>query len=403
MGIGISEFNWFRFKKNKMRNVFLLFTGLLSVSLSFGQALGFTTLTFVDETRNNRSIPCEVYYPALSAGENTAALDPAFLALTGYPAIAIGHGFVIGAANYSLIAEQLIPFGFVVALVNTETGFSPSHENFGLDLAFVTHALQQESQNATSILHNIVHQEREAIIGHSMGGGAAWLAAASDPLIDAIVGLAPAETNPSAIAAAASVNCSALVFSGSEDAVTPSADNHQPIYDGTNSDCKTFVSLVGGSHCGFIDSGTLCDFGEPFGGSLARADQQEAYLTLMTAWLRYFLNAECVEDLYESYVMSHSFVSADPLAACMLCANIENSNRIGMRMMPNPSNGSFEVQWNEEAFQQIEILDVTGKSILREKVLQQYRVNVNESLSSGIYLVKLSNENSSVTQKLIVN
>jgi hypothetical protein len=72
-------------------------------------------------------------------------------------------------------------------------------------------------------------------------------------------------------------------------------------------------------------------------------------------------------------------------------------------MMPNPSNGSFEVQWKEEAFQFIEILDVTGKIIWREKVLQQHRVKVNEALCSGIYLVKLSNEKSSVTQKLIVN
>jgi dienelactone hydrolase len=385
-----------------MDKTLLFVFAFFSFGYACAQGLGHTTLTFVDATRNNRSIPCEVYYPALSAGENTAALDPAFLALTGYPAIAIGHGFVIGASNYSLIAEQLIPFGFVVALVNTETGFSPSHENFGLDLAFVTHALQQESQNSTSILHNIVHQEREAIIGHSMGGGAAWLAAASDPLIDAIVGLAPAETNPSAIAAAASVNCNSLIFSGSDDSVTPPADNHQPIFDGTNG-CKTFVSLSGGSHCGFIDAGTLCDFGEPLGGSLSRADQQEAYLTLMTAWLRYFLNGECVEALYTDYVASNSFLVADPIAACMLCGNVDDLNIIGMRMMPNPSIGSFEVQWREEAFQQMEILDLTGKNILREKVLQQYRVKVNEALPSGIYLVKLSNEKSIVTQKLIVN
>jgi hypothetical protein len=139
------------------------------------------------------------------------------------------------------------------------------------------------------------------------------------------------------------------------------------------------------------------------GGSLARADQQEAYLTLMTAWLRYFLNGECVEALYTDYVTSHSFVVADPLASCMLCGNVDDSKEIGMRMMPNPSNGSFEVQWREEAFLQMEILDVTGKNILCEKVLQQYLVKVNEALPSGIYLVKLSNEKSIVTQKLIVN
>ncbi|MFM2228647.1 MAG: hypothetical protein RL664_1990 [Bacteroidota bacterium] len=386
-----------------MRKTLLFVFALFVVAFSFAQGLGHTSITFSDATRNNRSIPCEVYYPALSAGESVQALDPASLGLTGYPAVSVGHGFVIGAANYDLIAAQLIPFGFVVALVNTETGFAPNHQEFGLDLAFVTHALQQESLNTSSVLYNVVSQQREGIVGHSMGGGAAWLAAASDQSIDAIVGLAPAETNPSAIAAAASVNCNTLVFSGSDDAVTPPADNHEPIFNGTGAGCKTFVSLTGGSHCGFIDAGTLCDFGEPLGGSLARADQQEAYLTMMTAWLRYFLNDECVEALYSDYVTTHSFVSANPLAECMLCGNVDDANKIGMRMMPNPSNGSFEVQWKEGAFESIEILDITGKIILTDKVLQQHRVNVNEGLRSGIYLVKLSNEKSSVTQKLIVN
>ena len=384
-----------------MRKTLLFVFAFFVVAFSFAQGLGHTSLTFIDATRNNRSIPCEVYYPALSAGDNIAALDPAFLALSGYPAIAVGHGFVIGAANYDLIAEQLIPFGFVVALVNTETGFAPNHQEFGLDLAFVTHALQQESQNSTSILYNIVNQEREAIIGHSMGGGAAWLAAASDPLIDAVVGLAPAETNPSAIAAAASVNCNSLIFSGSEDAVTPPAENHQPIFDGT-SGCTTFVSLAGGSHCGFIDSGSLCDFGEPLGGSLARADQQEAYLTMMTAWLRYFLNAECVEELYTDYVFNHSFVSADPLAACMLCGNVNDVEGNAVNVFPNPNQGTFSIQWKNEMFNTVELFDATGKLVLKHVILQQGFFNETEKLKPGIYWLKLSSEKSISTKKIIV-
>jgi dienelactone hydrolase len=385
-----------------MRKTLLFVFTFFVVAFSFAQGLGHTSLTFTDAARNNRPIPCEVYYPATSAGDNTTALDPASLGLNGFPAIAVGHGFVIGAANYDIIAEQLIPFGFIVALVNTEAGFAPNHQEFGLDLAFVTHALQQESQNSTSILYNVVNQEKEAIIGHSMGGGAAWIAAASDPLIDAIVGLAPAETNPSAIAAASSVNCNTLVFSGSDDSVTPPADNHQPIYDGTNAGCKTFVSLTGGSHCGYINAGTLCDFGEPFGGSLARADQQEAYLTLMTAWLRYFLNAECVEVLFTNYVTSHSFVSADPLASCMLCGNVSGVQSKQVSVFPNPSEGEFAIQWKGEVYNQIEIFEATGKIIVKEKLLQQEIFNVNEKLKSGVYWVKLSNEKSIATQKVIV-
>jgi dienelactone hydrolase len=396
-------FKLFHFKKNKMKKSLLLFAAVIFSCASIAQGLGHTSLAFTDASRNNRSIPCEVYYPALSAGDNVPALDPSFLSLTGYPAIAVGHGFVIGATSYQLIADQLIPFGFVVALVNTETGFSPSHQEFGLDLAFVTHALQQESLNSSSVLFNTVSQDKEAVIGHSMGGGAAWLAAASDPSIDAIVGLAPAETNPSAIAAAPSVVCNALVFSGSDDTVTPPADNHQPIFDGTNSTCKTFVTLTGGSHCGYIDAGTLCDFGEPLGGSLARADQQQAYLTLMTAWLRHFLNGECVEALYTDYVSTHSFVVTEPLAQCMLCESVSELASSKINIHPNPTNGQFQVNWSEDFYTQVEILDATGKSVYKQKILQQNRTQINEKLNPGIYLVKLSNERSVTTKKLIVN
>jgi dienelactone hydrolase len=386
-----------------MKKNLLLFVAVIFSCASIAQGLGHTTLTFTDASRNNRSIPCEIYYPAQSAGDNTPALAPSFLSLAEYPAIAVGHGFVIGAASYQLIADQLIPFGFVVALVNTETGFSPNHQEFGLDLAFVTHALQQESLNPASILYNIVSQEKEAVIGHSMGGGAAWLAASSDPSIDAIVGLAPAETTPSAIAAASSVSCYSLIFSGSDDTVTPPADNHQPIFNATNSSCKTFVTLTGGSHCGYIDAGTLCDFGEPLGGSLARADQQDGYLTLMTNWLRFFLNGECVVSEYTNYVSSHAFVVADAIAQCMFCENVNEMEAERFQIMPNPTTGAFNIQWKSEEFNQVEICEATGKLILTEKVFQQNKKNIERSLAPGVYLVKLSNERKSLTEKLIVN
>ncbi|MFM7769105.1 MAG: alpha/beta hydrolase family protein, partial [Bacteroidota bacterium] len=184
-----------------------------SVFVSFSQ-IGNTSITFTDNSRNGRSIPCEIYYPATTTGTDVAASTGVF------PVVAVGHGFVIGASSYELVATELVPQGFIVALVNTEGGFAPSHGDFGLDLSFVTHAIQAEGNNSSSILFGHVHPSKEAVLGHSMGGGASWLAAGVDSEIDAVVGLAPAETNPSAIAAAANVQCPVLLFSGSDDTVT---------------------------------------------------------------------------------------------------------------------------------------------------------------------------------------
>lgn len=383
------------------KNLLLFLTIAVSIPM-LAQNIGQTSITFVDASRSNRSIPCDIYYPAPVAGTDVAASDPASLGLTSFPAVAVGHGFVIGAGSYQLIANQLVPFGFVVALVNTEGGFSPSHQDFGLDLAFVTHALQQESLNSSSVLSGIVNQNREAVVGHSMGGGAAWLAAASDPSIDAIVGLAPAETNPSAIAAAAAVQCNAIIFSGSDDTVTPPADNHQPIFDGTNSMCKTFVTLTGGSHCGYIDAGTLCDFGEPLGGSLARADQQDAYLNLMSLWLRHFLNDECIENDYSNYVTSHAFVVTEPLVQCLICENVAEESIQEIIVFPNPCKGVFSLKWKGVNCTKIQIVDAAGRIVKEERLWSQQFYYSNQKLEPGIYWVKLFSNNSFVTQKIVV-
>ena len=80
-----------------------------------------------------------------------------------------------------------------------------------------------------------------AIMGHSMGGGATFLGAENNTNITTVIGLAPAETTPSAIAAAANVAVPALVFTADEDMVTPAVDHQIPIYNGLGNSCKYLI------------------------------------------------------------------------------------------------------------------------------------------------------------------
>ncbi len=59
--------------------------------------------------------------------------------------------------------------------------------------------------------------------------------------------MAPAETDPSAIATDPNVSVPDLIYSGSSDWVTLPTDHQIPIYDGLDSKCKTFVSIIGGA------------------------------------------------------------------------------------------------------------------------------------------------------------
>jgi hypothetical protein len=247
--------------------------GVLSGTRAKAQ-VGTLDWVLVDESRSGREIPCEVHYPALEDGAGAIPAPGPF------PTVVFGHGFVMAGGDYLTWIEGMVAASYVVITVETETGFAPSHLDFGLDLAFVANAASSDVVDLEGTM-----DDRVAIGGHSMGGGAAWIAAAESSEADVVFGFAPAETNPSAIGAANDVVIPALIISGSSDGITPPASQHQPIFDATSSECKSWVNLVEGSHCGFANSGSLCDFGEPGFSGMTRARQQEITLQVMTAWL----------------------------------------------------------------------------------------------------------------------
>ncbi|MCF8463571.1 MAG: dienelactone hydrolase family protein [Flavobacteriales bacterium] len=276
----------------------LLILFLAAWSNAFGQfPIGNRTITFNDPARNNRAIQCEVYYPGVSAGNN------AVVATGEFPIIIFGHGFTMQPTAYPNWKDEFVPDGYIMIFPGTETSFSPSHEAFGLDIRFLANQMQAEGQNSSSPFYQRV-SNRTAMMGHSMGGGSAFLAASGFAGVDCIVGLAPAETNPSAVSAAANVSAPTMVLSGTSDGVTPPADHHIPIYNGVGSACKYFVNIQDGSHCRFASNPGLCTVGEFIPGSLSAADQQAVSYAVCHPWFDYFLKDDC--DAWDDYLTALS-------------------------------------------------------------------------------------------------
>jgi dienelactone hydrolase len=187
---------------------------------------------------------------------------------------------------YENIWTALVPEGYVVALPTTGGELFPNHGDFGADLAFVVEKLRAENSNPASFLHQKL-SGKAAVMGHSMGGGASFIAADVNPTVDGIAVLAPAETNPSAIGAAAGITVPTLVFSGTKDCVASASQHQLPMYDASASTCKTYVSVAGGSHCQFGINNTLCNLGELFcgGAGISRAAQHAIVSSLLLPWL----------------------------------------------------------------------------------------------------------------------
>lgn len=261
-------------------------------------SIGLRTKTFTDPSRSNRSIATDIRYPATSTGTNTP------FAAGQFPVVVFGHGFSMGIGAYTNVWEWLVPLGYVVVLVNTETGLSPSHDNFGKDLAFCAAGMQTENGTVGSpFLGKLTN--KTAIMGHSMGGGCTVLAAANNTGITTIVGLAAAETNPSAAAAAANVSVPSLIVAGQNDCVTPQADHQIPIYNALNT-CKYYAEIKNGIHCDFTNGvgnapwdpafncyfgGTSCGNGN--GSSANQTTQQARTQGAVTPWLNFWLKNDC--------------------------------------------------------------------------------------------------------------
>lgn len=280
-----------------------LLTGIFNVFLLISHSqynVGHTTITFNDPARTGgygtgggtgRQIQTEIYYPSLTAGENVA------VATGEYPVIVFGHGFAMAWDAYSNIWQRYASKGYILAFPRTEGSLipGPSHSDFGLDLSLVSEKMIALNVNTSSLFYQRINGN-SAIMGHSMGGGASILASSGNSSIKTVVGLAPAETTPSAINAATGVTVPALIFSGSSDGVTPPADHHIPIYNGLGSTCKNFVSISGGGHCYFANTNFNCDFGESTsssGISISRSQQQSITYSLLDPWLEYTLKDDC--------------------------------------------------------------------------------------------------------------
>ncbi len=297
-----------------MRTKLLL---LHSLILSFTHSLiaqtypiGQITTTLTDASRSNRQIAVEIFYPAATAGNNTPAASGQF------PVIAYGHGFSMTFDAYSNFWNEFVPQGYILIFPKTETGPIPfpSHGEFAIDLSFALSYLQLQNANAASPFFGKI-SSKSAMMGHSMGGGCTFLAGGSNPNVTTVVGFAPAETNPSAVAAAPGITVPALVFVGSQDNVAPAATHSTLMYNAAGSSCKAYVTITDGAHCRFAESNFLCEFGESsvcIGCSfIDRVTHHAITFQLLNPWLRFYLKGECAQwEVFQDLLTTASGITS---------------------------------------------------------------------------------------------
>jgi dienelactone hydrolase len=380
------------------KQVLIFCLSLLSSMFTYAQQVGHTTITFTDATRSNRQIATEIYYPATIAGNDTPILPGSF------PLIVFGHGFVMVYSAYDNIWNALVPEGYIVALPTTEGSFAPVHNDFGLDLKFLVTQIQTAGAGASVPSASV--GLTSAIMGHSMGGGSSFLAAAGNTNITTMVTFAAANTNPSSVTAATQVSVPTLIFTGANDCVAPAAQHQDLMYDALTAAYKTQVYVTGGGHCYFANNNLNCTFGESTctpAPSISRAAQQDATNDIMKLWLKYYLKGDCTSsvEFQDSLTTSTRITYRQNQSIACITSLSEGTSNSQIKLFPNPTNENLQITALSEPISNVAIYDAKG--ILVYHAIYNHTQSLALDLSTykkGLYCAVINN---SISKNFVVN
>lgn len=260
-----------------------LSSAALAQDLSLPGPYPASTRTVTVTRPNATSFSAVMWYP----GATAAAGAPFHPSCPPSPIITFGHGFFQTVPTYQSTLAHLATHGYTVIATTSEGGLLPNHSNFATDIRTCITYLEAQNSTSGSFVYQRLAPDRVGIFGHSMGGGATILACAADPRIDAAATLAAADTNPSSITAAASVNIPILLISGSSDTIVPPAQN-QSHYASARAP-KSYPLIAGGFHCGYQDSS---GFGCDSATTLPRAEQLAIVRRQLTTWFDLYLKQD---------------------------------------------------------------------------------------------------------------
>jgi dienelactone hydrolase len=364
-------------------------------------SIGHRAEMFFDSSRS-RSITCDIYYPADVSGTNVSVVSDTF----HFPVLVFGHGFVMATSSYESLRDSLVVRGYIMALPTTESGFAPSHLDFGKDIAFIAEQIQLSNLNNADLFFDRV-ANTTCVMGHSMGGGASFLSTQFYSGITAIANLAAAETNPSAISAASSLSIPALLIAGENDCITPAATNQLLMYNAIPSACKNLITINGGSHCQMADANFNCSIGEATcspAPAISREDQQQKVLTYLSLWLDAVLKQNCQSGIdFEN--LRNSDTTITYLQFCNLCSSTDSYEKFNstLTVYPNPFSESLTISMNEDVnFYSIVIKNVFGSVVFKTNNISQkiHELNLSD-LKPGIYFLDLRMRDEYFSKRMI--
>lgn len=155
-----------------------------------------------------------------------------------YPVVAAAPGLGADEEMVAWYGELLASYGVITLTMNTTTVNDSPDQRGGQILHALDHIVED------SVAADRADGERQGVLGHSMGGGGALVAAAERKDIRAVVALTPYYEGE--VEDWSQVSAATLVIGGEADEIAPVEDHAEPLYEGlSGAREKTYLSLNG--------------------------------------------------------------------------------------------------------------------------------------------------------------
>lgn len=232
----------------------------------------------------------------------TGSLSPAGLpgvvfapiAGRGFPVVGLSHGWLQAVGRYADTMRYLASWGLVVVAPDTQRGPIPSHGGMAQDLIRSLHQVADGRLGNGRVRTN---GDKLGVLGHSVGGGAAVLAAAGEPSIGAVVTVTAAATRPSAVEAATRVRVPGLHLVGKDDDIA--AEDGRAIAAAWSGPAQ-LRTVSGASHLGLAEGSNWTS--KVIGSGDEKKTQQITRLLATAFLLRHLTDAEQLADELEGKI-----------------------------------------------------------------------------------------------------
>ncbi len=133
-----------------MRGLFLIAAILFGADMAAqGYKTGHYSVILNDTLRGNRKIPVEIFYPELNINDHN---EIKVQNNQRYPLIFFAHGYLIKGSDYKPLCDILVPEGYIMVFLNSETGLFPSHKTLAEDVGFAIDEITRLSLKRSFIL-----------------------------------------------------------------------------------------------------------------------------------------------------------------------------------------------------------------------------------------------------------